>query len=165
MSLLYDSTRVVRGLELCRRQTKGQGKGSNKKKNSDACVRAWQSRDISSFTITSRRLRLVTHPRHVAAGGAAIAVAAAAAAMAATAAAARAAGAAARADLNVAPSAKGIVLAPIVVGVKELFEPLNELKIVLEPALDQPVHRDYLEFGPPSSFTLNRYLWVVASVN
>jgi hypothetical protein len=33
---------------------------------------------------------------------------------------------------------------PIVVGIKELLEPLEELKVVLEPSLHQPVHWDYL---------------------
>lgn len=37
-----------------------------------------------------------------------------------------------------------IVLLAIVVGVKELLEPLQELEIVLEPTLDQLVHWDYL---------------------
>lgn len=40
-----------------------------------------------------------------------------------------------------------IVLLAIVVGVKELLEPLQELEIVLEPTLDQLVHWDYLIRG------------------
>ena len=35
----------------------------------------------------------------------------------------------------------GVVALPLVVGVKKLFEPLDELKVVLETTLDQPVYR------------------------
>ena len=34
-----------------------------------------------------------------------------------------------------------LIAASVIVGVKELFEPLDELEVVLEPALDQAVHR------------------------
>lgn len=38
-----------------------------------------------------------------------------------------------------------IILAPVIVGVKELLKPLQKLEIVLESALDQLVHRYYLD--------------------
>jgi hypothetical protein len=39
---------------------------------------------------------------------------------------------------------ESLVRPPIVVGIEELLEPLEELKVVLEPSLYQPVHWDYL---------------------
>ena len=39
-----------------------------------------------------------------------------------------------------------LVTAAIVVGVKELFEPLDKFKVILETPLHQSVHRHYLEF-------------------
>ena len=42
------------------------------------------------------------------------------------------------------PRPHRVVLVKVVVGVKELLEPLDKLKVVLEPALDQLLHRDDL---------------------
>ena len=53
------------------------------------------------------------------------------------------------AQLYAAPDAQGVVLATVVVGVEKLLEPLEVLKVVLEPAQDQPVHRDDLQFASP----------------
>ena len=39
-----------------------------------------------------------------------------------------------------------LVTAAIVVGIKELFEPLDKFKVILETPLHQSVHRHYLEF-------------------
>ena len=38
-----------------------------------------------------------------------------------------------------------VVLLPIIVGVKELLEPLNKFKVVLELSFYQLLHRDYLQ--------------------
>ena len=43
-------------------------------------------------------------------------------------------------DAQPEEGAVGVVALPLVVGVKKLFEPLDELKVVLETTLDQPVH-------------------------
>lgn len=40
-----------------------------------------------------------------------------------------------------------VVLLPVVVGVEELLEPLHKLKVVLELALYELLHRNYLEDG------------------
>ena len=39
-----------------------------------------------------------------------------------------------------------LVTAAIVVGIKELFEPLDKFKIILETPFHQSVHRHYLRF-------------------
>lgn len=44
-------------------------------------------------------------------------------------------------DLLAAPHLQRVVLLAPVVGVEELLEPLEELEVVLELALDEPVHR------------------------
>ena len=53
-----------------------------------------------------------------------------------------------RADINAAASLERVIRLSAVVGVKELFEPLNELEIVLETALHQLVHWNYLQHHP-----------------
>lgn len=47
-------------------------------------------------------------------------------------------------DVLALPRQQRVVLLPVVVGVKEFLEPLDELKIVLELALHQPLHCDDL---------------------
>lgn len=37
-----------------------------------------------------------------------------------------------------------VVLLPVVVGVEELLEPLNEVQVVLKPSLDELLYRDDL---------------------
>lgn len=39
----------------------------------------------------------------------------------------------------------GVVLAPIVVGIKEFLEPLQKLKVILEAALDEFIYHDFLQ--------------------
>lgn len=51
----------------------------------------------------------------------------------------------ARAQLDTRTFLQRIVLTAIVIGVEELFEPLQELEIVLETAFDQFIHRNDLE--------------------
>ncbi len=48
-------------------------------------------------------------------------------------------------QVDAPPGSVGVVRAAVVVGVEELLEPLDELEVVLEAALDQPVHRDDLQ--------------------
>lgn len=48
-------------------------------------------------------------------------------------------------QLYAASDSKGVVVATVVVCVEKLFEPLQELKVVLKPALNQSIDRDDLE--------------------
>lgn len=43
------------------------------------------------------------------------------------------------------PGQNRVILLPVIVGVKELFEPLNELKVVLELPFDQLLHGNDLD--------------------
>lgn len=52
-----------------------------------------------------------------------------------------------RRDVLALPRQQRVVLLPVVVGVEELLKPLDELEVVLELALHQPLHRDDLGRG------------------
>lgn len=47
-------------------------------------------------------------------------------------------------DVLALPRQQRVVLLPVIVGVEELLKPLDELEVVLELALHQPLHRDDL---------------------
>lgn len=51
-----------------------------------------------------------------------------------------------RAYTNTPSGVDCIIFSSIIICIKELLEPLQELKVVLKSALDQFVHRDNLQF-------------------
>lgn len=51
------------------------------------------------------------------------------------------------AQRETSPRLQRVVLSAVVVRVEKLLEPLQKLKIVLEPALDQFIYRNNLQFG------------------